>query len=123
MHDTPFEILVIATVIADLIVGLLGVALCGGLALVVHRIATAKLALLGPDDVEEHRGAVGIALAAVSFVFWPCALVLAFLFLSKPTTARTGRWCAFAGIGYLATSFVLGIVVGDALILSGLFPL
>ena len=124
MHDAPpFGILIFSTIVADVIVGLMGFALCGGLAFFAHSMAQIKLAQLAPGDAEELTGPVALILALVSFLFWPCALVLAIIFMMKPATARTGRLCAFGGIAYLALSFVLGIVIGDAIILSGVLVL
>ena len=107
----------VAVVIAVAIVGVGWLVIVGFSVFALRRWTMGQIAKL-PEGHEEEGGALRWILVAVSFLFWPAAIVFGIYFLRKPETARTGQWCLYALLIYLTGSVLLAdaIVVGVALL-------
>lgn len=113
--DPDPVILLFATIIADLIVGVGAsiMLLAGGLLIRARR--NTVLEKLPPGAVEEPAGATALLFYGLSLLFWPAGLALGLWFLSKPESARAGAICLWMVLAYVAFSVVAAIGVVTAL--------
>ncbi len=77
------------------------------------------------EGVEDTVGTTRFAFYGLGCLFWPAAVVLAFYFLGKPETARTGRGMvgAFIAVITVCVFIAIGIVTVGGVYFPGLLDL
>lgn len=80
------------------------------IAILLWTVASRKVS----DDVEDTVGNTRFAFYGLGCLFWPAAVILAFYFLGKPETARTGRGMVGSFIGTITMCVFIAIAIVTA---------
>ena len=126
MNSAPdTTILLIATGIADFIVGFGCLGLCALLVWAIRRRVNTLLEGLAADAVEEPAPPISYLIYMLALFFWPAGLGFGLYFLTKPETARAGGVCMYMLLIYVTFSVVLaiGIVTAGVVLMPQLFVL
>lgn len=103
----------VALVIAELVVGFTwAIVLTLSIVLVNRRVSR-----MSPGTKMERWG---WAMGALSFCFWPAAIVLGIVFLRDPKQVRIGRACVIGGLANITAAVITGMAITAALYIG--FP-
>jgi hypothetical protein len=111
-HGPDTAIVLVATVIADLIVGGGWGVVAIGLLLFLRALKVRRLAELTPGTPEEPSVPLRIVFAGLALMFWPAGLAMGLFFLTKPATVRAGVLC----LQMLILNFSFAVVAAIAIV-------